>query len=310
MKNICKHAVAAAICIAALPLTISCSHTGEPGGGEDGTIVVVDGAVISEIGDYTITYDNLGRPVRVHSNYSELLIDYNKSQIRMMDDPNDYYDAEVIDVKFKDGYISSFSQSWNYKEDYYQEKGSGKAEFKYSKGYLTQIKIESKGEEKEGGETYKWNESSDISMTWKGGDMVSCLAKYVEKDDDYTDNWSEEYTYTYGSEKNVFQQMPLCVSYCWFDDTELSILAALGLFGKGTATLPTALKEVYKEDGDTDTDNYSINITLNSNGSIYRESFGGSYVTYSYEDFYTRTEDNMTNVKFKPAFKALRHKKK
>ena len=307
MKNLIKFLSIGSFCFALLNCA-ACSKEDEPQGGDGGTVVEINGKRISGIGDYSVEYDNEGRPASISTRYSDLIINYKKGTIQRIDTDGD--EIETINVKFSDGYISSFSQSWNYKDSYYQEKGSGKAEFKYSKGYLTQIKIQSEGEEKdfEDGTTEKFKETSEAKMSWNDGNMVSYVANGTEIEGNEKDNWTVNFSYTYGGQTNVFRQLPVCISESWADESDLAILAALGLFGKGTSSLPIAMNYSETYNNDKDSYDYRVDISLNADGSISHEEFMHSSVYYFYEDF-TRADLNADTPQFKPIFSVFRNRK-
>ncbi len=309
MKEFFRVASVGVFCLALMPFAVSCGND-EPEGGEGGTIVEIEGTRISEIGNYSIEYDNDGRPSRISSRDTDLTIDYKKGVIRVVDNYDE--EEEKVDVKFKDGFISNISESWNYRDEYYQEKGSGKAEFKYSNGYLVQIKIESESEEKdfEDGTTGKYKESSVANLTWNDGDMVAYVENYSETGDGELYKRISDYTYNYGGVKNVFNQLPVCVTDCWSVNSEWGILAALGLFGKGTSSIPVSMEYSETEDGEKDySHDKRISISLNINGSISSESYGSTFIDYSYENI-TRSEVAKSDIRFKPLFKVFRNHKK
>lgn len=309
MKKIKNYLSVGILCLG-FSMAVSCSNDNEPVSGDGGTVTEVDGTRISKVGRYNVEYDEDGRPYSINSGYSGLIIDYKKGVATLTDSGDE---IETIDVKFKDGYISSFSESWNYKDEDYQDKGSGKAEFKYSNGYLTQIKIESKGEEKdfEDGTTEKYEESYETKMTWKNGNMVAAFQAGVEKEGKYSDKWTYDYTYSYGSDANKYNQFLICLNDIWAEETEWEVLVALGLFGKGTSLLPIGMNYTHSYDDEDSAYSYDsrISISLNKNGSISRESFDGNSLTYSYESF-TRALVEESDFQFKPMFKVFRKRKK
>lgn len=309
MKNFMRILCMGVMCLALMIIATSCGSDNEPVAGEGGTIVEIEGTRIYKIGSYSIEYDDDDRPYIISSRYSSYTIDYKKGIITVSD--GDDEEEETIDVKFKDGYISSVSESWNYKDKYYQEKGSGKIEFKYSNGYLTEVKMESSGEEKdlEDDTSDKFKETSETKLTWKNGNMVAAVEKGSETYGKYTDSWTYDYTYSYGDVINEYNQFPICVNDCWAEDSELGVLAALGLFGKGTSYLPIGMAYTESYDGDSSNYDYRITISLNGNGSISKESYRSTSLTYYYESI-TRMGEAENEVIFKPIFKIFRNRKK
>ena len=91
-----------------------------------GPAITYAGKLPSRIGDYTFVYDDNNRCTQVKKNsyvYGE--IDYDKGVVIM--------DDEEAKVSFNsDGYVTGISASWNYNEDGYSYKGSGKISFSYN----------------------------------------------------------------------------------------------------------------------------------------------------------------------------------
>lgn len=110
-----------------------------------GPAITYAGKLPSRIGDYTFVYDDNNRCTQVKKNsyvYGE--IDYDKGVVIM--------DDEEAKVSFNsDGYVTGISASWNYNEDGYSYKDSGKISFSYNGNGQLVSYIESSSREWEGG---------------------------------------------------------------------------------------------------------------------------------------------------------------
>lgn len=260
-----------------LPVFTACKSD-EPAGGDDANKAVLnfDGDRLTSVDNFSIEYDNQGRVVEIDGRYDDLEIDYSKGKIEMED--------EEGNIKFnKSGYITEISMSWDETEEgygySYQYKGNGTAKFSYdSNGHLTSMSYNSKETEKDliNKETSTWETSSTTTLKWSNGNLTSVKMDGWEKEDGDKESYKAEISIQYGSQVNKYQQFPLTIANFAIGEEPVNILAAVGLFGKGTAEFPTQLIDY--EDGDT----YTINISfdLNSNGSIRNEN--GNYGTYSY----------------------------
>lgn len=114
-----------------------------------GPAITYAGKLPSRIGDYTFVYDDNNRCTQVKNNsyvYGE--IDYDKGVVIM--------DDEEAKVSFNsDGYVTGISASWNYNEDGYSYKGSGKISFSYNgNGQLVSYTESSSESGKEDGESF------------------------------------------------------------------------------------------------------------------------------------------------------------
>lgn len=280
-----------AIFAVSIPMLTSCKDD-EPGNGDDADkgIVEIDGQKITKIGSYRISYDSKGRVTKVSTNnsYEVVEIDYSDGTIEL--------DDEEGTIKFtKEGYLSEISMDYE-DEDYgYTYKGSGTLKFTYKDNHL--MSISSTYNEKEtspNGDVENWEGSESVTLKWSNNNLVSSNTKYK----DYLNGELEEeenygYTVSYGQQANKYLQFPISLADYLVDYDEIDVLIAIGLGGHGPAYLPTAVI-------DTE-DNYttSIDIDLNSNGSIDSESY--NYETFDYQ---------YTNVSTKGAFESFLNVKK
>lgn len=281
MKKTFRMVGAAALCAVLMPALSSCGSDDddEPNGGpdipgieEEGPSGVSTPVRLTSIGGVNIYYDDKGRVERVGR---DVIIDYSDGTIRLDDD-------EVMNIKFNGkGYISEVSGSWDYEDEDGRTKGGGKMKFSYN-GSGNLVKCESSSNETYWEDGYKYNYSETLTMDaeWKDGNLEKIEATEVEKEDGETDRDYMLTTYAYGDQLNKYYQMPLALSYGFFDDEEISVLAAAGLFGIGSKYLPSALAEI----DDDYTHSNRVSYTLNDNGSIAREYFDNSGVNWNYSE--------------------------
>lgn len=257
-----------------VPILFSCSSD-EPKGADDAnkSVIDFDGLRLTSVNNYWIQYDNKGRVVEVGGRYDDLEIDYSSGTFEL--------ENEEGKISFNgNGYITEISLSWNEKEDGYVDKGNGSVKFSYdSNGHLVSIKTSAEGTEKDPyGDTEKWESNYTSSLKWKNNNLISTTQTGWEKEDGEKENYEGELFISYSSDINEFNQFPLSIaSYVLDSDDLISILAAVGLFGKGSALLPDQMEVV---DGSY-TETYNINFDINRNGSIDEEYFG-RYESYSY----------------------------
>lgn len=250
------------------------------------------GDVLSYVGDNEIYYDQKGRVESIYGHYDEYLeIDYSRGTIDIAGDK--------ANIKFNsNGYISELSSSWDYREDDYRYTGDGKFEFSYnSSGNLINLNYTGSetGRNSSTKETYTWEGNTTITLNWSDGNLTSTTWKTVDKEDGERDTWNGKYNITYGSEKNVFGQIPFTVSdYAIFDDCLLNALASTGLFGKGPKNLPTSLDEI--DEGLYDYSVY-MDFFLNRNGSIDTEYEDYSSYDYGYTSLSSRSKSNKIKTK-------------
>ena len=143
-----------------------------------GPAITYAGKLPSRIGDYTFVYDDNNRCTQVKKNsyvYGE--IDYDKGVVIM--------DDEEAKVSFNsDGYVTGISASWNYNEDGYSYKGSGKISFSYSGNGQLVSYIESSSESgKEDGESFSSQGSYKATYTWKDGNLIKVVTKEESTED-------------------------------------------------------------------------------------------------------------------------------
>ena len=272
---------ALAICAMLAPVFTSCGSDDddEPFGRPDVPSITEPGGIsgnetyvrLTSLGGLPIYYDNQGRVEGV-GNYLD--IDYSRGKILMED--------QEMNIKFNGkGYIKEISGAWDYEDDGDRYKGSGKMEFNYNGGgnLIESTEIEYEDRDK----TY-YEEGVTYKCTWQGGNLVRVNGEGYEKEDGETERYNESFIYRYGDRQNKFFQMPFSVTEYLLDADELSVLAAAGLFGYGPANLPSGGVESDDEGYES---SFSVRFTLNKNGSIAREIFDNSSVSWDYSE-YTR----------------------
>lgn len=278
---------ALALCAAMVPALTSCGDDDDDKGGDGtGGVLVIEGERISSISGVQFDYDSKGRLTHLSDNSGGLTIDYSRGKIYLdgqEDGENSYK------IKFNgNGCITELHNSWSYTESEgghkYQYKGSGTVTFSYNgSGYLVKCSSKSTetGKDLTSGVSGKYTESYTTNLTWRDGDLVNAVEKGTEIEGNDKDTWRDETEIDYTSTVNKFRQLPMAVSSVLNDDAVWDMIAAAGLFGKGTKHFPSSLCE-------TDEEGYSNTIScsyrLNSVGAISSETISYNTYNYSYEE--------------------------
>lgn len=248
------------------------------------------GMRLTRVGNYRFNYDDKGRCIGVDdlSGYddSDMTIDWNKGEIVATDSDDDTGGAPV---KFKTNgqcYITEFTQSWNFKEEDYSSKGSGKASLSYDKsGHLTKATFDSSESGTDEGEEYSYKGSSVYTLTWENGNLVRLKHEWSGVEDGEGVKGTDNYEATYDrNSENVFKQWTEGLLGQVFS-FEFSVLGHVGMFGVGTANFPSNI-EIDEEGYHT---NYSVSVSTNSDDLISSERVGGWTYNYSYDDVDTRS---------------------
>lgn len=276
---------ALAICAMLAPVFTSCGSDDddEPFGRPDVPSITEPGGIsgnetyvrLTSLGGLPIYYDNQGRVEGV-GNYLD--IDYSRGKILM--------EGQEMNIKFNGkGYIKEISGAWDYEDDGDRYKGSGKMEFEYNgDGNLVKYRVSSTEIEYEDRDKTYYEEGFTCTCKWQGGNLVRVNIEGYEKEDGEMERYTGATTYDYGTRLNKYYQMPLSISVEILDSDEFMALAAAGLFGYGPANLPTGGHEI---DEDGYEGSFNVRFSLNENGSIAREIFDDSSVTWGYSE-YTR----------------------
>lgn len=279
-KILTAFVVAAAIA----PVLGSCSKDDAPDRPNSSVVSDIEGTRVTSVNNVNIQYDDKGRAFRfVNGQYNDdmIEIDYSKNKLYL----GDIYDgAEEIDVKFNDkGFITEMSSSWDEKDDGYQYKGSGKLTFSYDKdNCLTSMKSKTSETEKDlsSKDTYKYEEESTYTFTWRNGNLTKLDFNETEKEDGEKETYRSYTDVDYSNDENTFRQFPL--SFLDHMDADFTIFFTVGLFGNGPKMLPESM--TYTDEDDDYTRTYNISFNLNSNGSFNRENGPFGTVQYGYSD--------------------------
>ncbi len=253
----------------------------------------------SYYGKQTFTYDEQGRPKTLleEDDYG-YTFSYNPFKISFYEDDDEETITGTLNSR---GYLSSMTSEWNDEweedEESYSEYGKETAYLDYdSEGHLVKVTFEWEETEYEDGKKYTDKGTDVMTLTWKDGNLVKIEDK-EEWDDGYWENIVE---ITYGDQKNQYNQYT-----CGIANELTGAMSLVGMTGKGTAYLPTTIKEteveVYDDEEDpyeyTSNENYTY--TLNSNGTIATETrvyeYGSRY-TYTYNYATVGSTRSMTPV--------------
>ncbi len=262
----------------------SCSDDDDNGNGgsSGGATTIINGKLLTKVGDCNFVYDEKNRLTKIYNNYETLFeIDYSNGKAIIEDE-------EEAKLSFtKNGYISKISMSWTDKDEDYSEKGSGSISLSYDgNGHLTNIKMSSSASGVDEGEKFHESYSGEYNIIWSNGNMIKVVDKYVEKYDGEEETYNTTYTLSYGSTDNAFRQYTEALAYPLEIDG-LEYVTYAGLLGKSSAKLPSSIEEVeihkeYGEPENTSTYSYYSSYTLNDDGSVKSEYFDRSTVNYYY----------------------------
>lgn len=248
------------------------------------------GMHLTLVGNYRFNYDDKGHCIGVDdlSGYdsSDITIDWNKGEIVATDSDDDTGGAPV---KFKtngQGYITEFTQSWNFKEEDYSSKGSGKASLSYDKsGHLTKATFDSSDSGMEEGEKFSYKGSSVYTLTWENGNLVHLKREWNSVEDGEREEGTDNYEVSYDrTAENVYKQWTESLLGQVFN-FEFSVLGHVGMFGVGTANFPSLIE--IDEEGYHN--NYSVSVSTNSDDLISSERVGSWTYNYSYDEIDTRS---------------------
>lgn len=300
----------ACVAMSVMPL-VSC------GGDDDGDVTPPNeietetGMRLTRVGNYEFNYDSKGRCNGVHYigspsyDIDNISINWDKGEISVIDGDDDMYENPL---KFKtngNGFITGFSQSWDYKDEYGSYKGNGEAKLSYDKsGHITKATFDSKETGVDQGEKYSFTGTSVYTFTWRDGNLVRIENSWEENEDGDRESGVESYNISYNNVENTFNQWSQGVLY-YAIDLDLSQLGHVGMFGVGTANFPTTIEE----NEDDYTYSYSLSFSTNSLGLISSETVDGSTYNYYYDEVGTRAAfDQSLPAKAKKSM-FLRHRR-
>lgn len=281
----------AAMCVSSVSL-YSCKdqdkeEDDEPingGSGNESVIINFDGQRLSSIGPYFIYYDNSGRVSEIEGGDINCEFNYSKGTFT--------YNGETGQMKFNNkGYISELSYPWNDIDGDYLYTGTADYKFNYDGNRLSSIDMEYE-------DSYKNLQTNIVNyyegtisenLNWEKNNLVTTSIREIGYINGDKGVWHTEYDVEYGSKTNEFNQIPIVImDYALVADQILGVLGAVGLLGEGPVNLPVSIDEI--DEGRYD---YTVNVSfsLNSNGSISKETYDDETINYRYSKFSTKSAD-------------------
>lgn len=206
-----------------------------------------DGSLASFF-DGDVTYNATYNPFTVTSHYKGSYIEETSSN--------------VISLNGK-GYVSGMKISYEGYDSEGKGESSGNVSFSYDgNGHLTHVVAKGSGYHTEEGKKYNYTSKSEYTYTWEGGKLLKMAYNYS----DGYEKESSTVEYTYGS--NAKQNVTCQYVPAFIDDDMIAAFFYIGYYGKGPSVLPTSCKVTYKDDEESDTENYTCTYTLNSDGTV------------------------------------------
>lgn len=206
-----------------------------------------DGSLASFF-DGDVTYNATYKPFTVTSHYKGSYIEETSSN--------------VISLNGK-GYVSGMKISYEGYDSEGKGESSGNVSFSYDgNGHLTHVVAKGSGYLTEEGKKYNYTSKSEYTYTWEGGKLLKMTYNYS----DGYEKESSTVEYTYGS--NAKQNVTCQYVPAFIDDDMIAAFFYIGYYGKGPSVLPTSCKVTYKDDEESDTENYTCTYTLNSDGTV------------------------------------------
>lgn len=287
MKKTIKLVGLALIAMSVMPIA-SCSGDDKdvtPPGQDD--IENETGMRLTRVGNDRYSYDSEGRCIAVRTSDYSFTIDWDKGEIFTGD--SDDPDGTILNFKTNGkGYITEFSESWDYEDFAGPYKGNAKCVLTYDKsGHLIKSVYHSEGSGSENGHEFEFEGEMIHNLTWEDGNLV-----HVNSFEDYTENGEREvYDYSYEisyntNQENVYKQWTEGMLLNALDGLVYTELGHIGAYGVGSVNFPV---NIYAEEGNS-TNNYSIKISTNSDGLISKEVLDGETLNYVYDQIGTRSE--------------------
>ena len=298
--------VGATLMCALVPAIVSCGGdddgpnvpdgpSNSPGGINDGT-EQVEGIFLTSVNGVSINYDAQGRVSSLRDSYNSLIFDYNTGKVIISDDG----DIVEMNVGFNgSGYISKFSQKWNYKDEDGQYSGSGSGSISYDNaGHLTKIYMKSNETYRDEDGSGKYSDEETYTFNWKNGNLVSVKVSGYENEDGEIYKWTDTYDIDYSATVNQFKQVSYNLYEEVIDNDQWAVLGCAGLFGVGTTYLPVSMEyETVDTEDHNYGDTYGFTYGLNSNGTIDYERMGSNSTTYyGYDKLNVRASIESKNI--------------
>lgn len=289
MKNLKYFYILGAFVLGGLTMT-SCGDDdddGEFGGGGSGTagstVIGNTGNYLTQIGNYSLSYDSKGRLSAISAYGDAMEFTYNPNTI-IFKDGN--YDTHKLNVSYNSkGYVTSMSGSVTVKEADYSYTSSGTINVTYDgNGHATKLVSSSKETGVDEGVKYTETTTTNYTFTWKSGNLVKVVMEEVEIEDGDKETYKETYTIDYGNNKypNTHKQYSFSLASTITGDFE-SIMAMVGMYGVGPDYLPVSIIEEWEENhnGKTHTGSSTTDFSyrFNDDGTIAFESgnYGSGY---------------------------------
>jgi len=239
------------------------------------------GKLVAQAGKYRYMHDDNNRCYKIYNgNFGSYAIDYDKGTIYIEEDD------EMLSVTFNGkGYITELNGTWSYEDEGVSESGKGRITFEYnSNGQLIKETSVSSGVEIENGKRHDISASYQAAHTWKDNNHISSVCKSVESEDGKTDVYENTYTVRYSDIKNVTGQNTFAMTYA-LNQELYEPLVLTGMFGNGSAYMPSEVEWTLKESYDGNERTYNgteyASYSLNDNGTVNTEMFDGRK-EYSY----------------------------
>ena len=299
--KICKYFLLLSMVVLGGMTVSSCGDDDDDEGGASGgsgstSAVTIGntGTRLTQVGNYTLTYDNQGRLSEITEGYDKCQFTYNPNKIIMIDGGSSgVHDTQEMSASYNSkGYLSAFTSNYSFKEDGASITVNGKANLTYDgNGHLT--KVTTTGSQTGSYEGQKFSETANttVTLTWQSGKLVKIVYENVENSADGKETTSETYTFDYGNNQypNTTKQYSYNLAYI-ISDEFLGVGGMVGLFGVGPDYLPVSVTSITHDfyDGEDHeyTYNYSYTYQFNDNGTIAYESKGygyGSGYNYVYD---------------------------
>ncbi|MCD8265592.1 MAG: DUF4595 domain-containing protein [Prevotellaceae bacterium] len=251
--------------------------------------------LLASLGDYSLTYDTSGLCTTFGFGLTPWSISYDPLSVKA--DWGDG-DVETMNATLNDaGYIATLTVS--------ETSPDGNIAIDYSCAYDEEGHLESVTFSYSEGTYY--TETGTATLTWKDGDVRKMEFKGTGTDEGYAFSEQVTMTYTYGTEPNTFQQCTMAyedaLAQVLYDS---SVLSLAGLYGNGTASLPSTYDYTYigfdEEDAYEDHFKSTVAYSKNTNGTILLEDIS-DWDSFAYS--YTKLGNGLdTGVRSPKAVKA------
>lgn len=310
MNKINLYMIAFAAVLSGSTFLVSCSDDDDSTSPSDltptPTIVNNEGVAmrLSSVGSTTFTYDEEGKLTTFRFEGTN----YTASGDKLSFTGTDGDETENIDIALNgQGLISKVSVNHTEgREDSEEwEKGTMTVSFSYnSSNQLVGMKssvVESGYNSYEG--SWSYNGSGNQTNTWTDGNLVSAIWKnnYSESYDGekISSTSTSHYKISYGNTANTSKQYTYNIAEIATDGYYGDALALIGYFGVGTAYLPTGYSYEHNDteyEENNETGNVSLSYSLNSDGTIYSESYDALYSTIIYYNYVSSKTSQVLKV--------------